>query len=275
MAAFPTRRTGSSGTTTARRLVVAGRLLPVALTSLLFAGCVSGKYKMAPKQSAAPSLELKAAEPAAEATLHGVVVFHGAGSWKRDAYWDEYLLTVTSPPDGPLTLEAVSLFDVTEISNFPGSNPWAIEKTSRDRLKVAKRTGRNIALGAGATAAWVGSAMLVASNITIWGGATNATAVAAGGAAFIGIPLVAVGSGVRTLVARHGINREFDRRRLVLPLTLPAGESRSGSLFFPVTPGPRRLLLQFKAATGDTHELAIDLTPLANLHLNPGPAPVR
>jgi hypothetical protein len=274
MAVFQIFGAGVSGPI-ACRLSRVGRVLTLAFATLLLAGCVSGKYKMAPKQTAAPSLDLKVAEPAVDATLHGVIVFHGAGSWKRDAYWDEYLVTVTNLQTVPLTLDAVILIDLEDLVNLPGSHPWELEKTSRNRLKVAKRTGRNIALGAGATAAWVGSAMLVASNITIWGGVTNTTAVAAGGAAFVGIPLVAVGSGVRTLVARHGINKEFDRRRLVLPLTLPAGGSRSGSLFFPVTPGPRRLLLQFKDPTGETHELAVDLMPLSDLHLKPAPAPVK
>lgn len=40
------------------------------------------------------------------------------------------------------------------------------------------------------------------------------------------------------------VQNEFQRRRLALPYELPAGESASGSLFFPMTPGPQRLIMR-------------------------------
>ncbi len=241
--------------------------------ALTLTGCVSAKYKLARKSPATtpppPALEITAASPSAQATVHTVVVFHGPGSWKKDAYWDEYIVSLANSSAVPLTLDRAALFSVTEHETRPGRDPWDLEKVSRQRLKVAKRTGRNIALGVGLTGAWVGSLALVASNITIWGGASNATAVAAGGAGMVGIPLVLLGSGVRTMVARHAVAKEFDRRRLALPLTLAPGETRTGSLFFPVTPGPTRLFLQLNGADGITQDLALDLTPLAGLHLRP------
>jgi hypothetical protein len=115
---------------------------------------------------------------------------------------------------------------------------------------------------------------LVASNITIWGGVSNAGAVTAGATGMIGIPLVLLGSGVRTMVARHAITAEFDRRALALPLPLAPGETRTGSLFFPVTPGPTRLFLLLKDTAGNGQDLVLDLAPLAGLHLPPAnPAP--
>ena len=103
---------------------------------------------------------------------------------------------------------------------------------------------------------------------------TNTTAVAAGGAGMLGIPLVLLGSGVRTAVARHGITREFERRRLELPLSLAGGATRTGSLFFPVTPDPARLELKVRDGSGRRFDLSIDLGPLAGLHL-PQPAAQR
>ncbi len=239
--------------------------------ALTLTGCVSNQYKLARKPPAGtplpPALEITAASPQVSATLHTVVVFHGPGSWKKNAYWDEYVITVANSAATPITLDRAALFSLTEHESRPGQNPWDLEQVSRHRLKVAKRTGRNIALGLGVTGAWVGSLALVASNITIWGGVSNTTAVAAGSAGMVGIPLVLLGSGVRNLVARRAITTEFNRRSLALPLTLAPGETRTGSLFFPVTPGPTRLFLQLKETDGTGRNLALDLTPLAGLHL--------
>lgn len=254
------------------RAVALRLLVPVAL-ALCLSGCVSSKYKLAAKPAAGtappPTLELQAAGDTGRATLHAVIVYHGPGSWKKDAYWDEYVLTVSNPGPTPLTLDRAVLTDRPGVGTLPGDNPWPIERTSRERLKVAKHTGRQIALGAGATAAWVGSVALIASNLTLWGGVTNATAVGVGTVGFIGIPLVALGSGVRTLVARHTIRQEFDRRQLALPQVLAPGAARTGSLFFPITPAPARLLLRLKDEAGLTHDLTFDLTPLSGLHLPP------
>ncbi|MDQ5981158.1 MAG: hypothetical protein QG602_4136 [Verrucomicrobiota bacterium] len=237
------------------------------LACLPLTGCVTAKYKLMPKTDTAapPSLNLQTASPAATATLHAVVVFRGPGSWKRDAYWDEYLVTLTNPGTTALRLDTVVLADQIGASNFLGTDPWELDKLSRVRLKVAKRSGLHIAIGTGATAAWLGSGALFLANF--YGGSVSA--VSLGAAGFLAIPLVALGSGVRVLVARHAIREEFARRRLVLPASLPPGASLSGSLFFPVTPGPRRLLLRFKDETGIRHDLTLDLAPLADLHLKP------
>ena len=251
-----------------------GRSLAIPALLLLFStGCVSAKYKLAPKSSALPpSLNLQATTPVAQATLQAVVVFHGPGSWKKNAYWDEYLVTVSNVSPHPLIVSSAVLTGLDGEPQVAGPLPWQVEKLSRERLKVAKHTGRNIALGAGATVAWVGSAALIASNLTIWGGVTNASAVAAGTAGLVGIPLVALGSGVRTLAARHAIAKEYQRRRLALPTSLPPGVTRSGSLFFPVTPGPRTLRLSCIGQDEVVHELVVDLAVLADLHLSPAQA---
>jgi hypothetical protein len=259
-----------------RHAGLSAALLLVAAGAFAGPGCVSSKYKLAPKSAAAQppaALEIKAAHPAVAATAHTVIVFHGPGSWKKDAYWDEYVVTLQAGGNEAFTVDQVALVDRDGQVTVAGQDPWATDAGSRQRLKVARKTGRNLALGAGVTAAWVGSVALIASNITMWGGATNASAVAAGGVGFIGIPLVALGSGVRTLAARHAVTKEFNRRRLALPLTLAPGAAQTGSFFFPVTPAPAQLRLRGRDRAGTSHEIALDLAPLAGLHLAPAPRP--
>jgi hypothetical protein len=65
------------------------------------------------------------------------------------------------------------------------------------------------------------------------------------------------------------IKAEFDRRRLPLPLTLAPGETRTGSLFFPMVPNPRSLDLNWSNESGSGDSvLALDF--LHGLHV---PAP--
>jgi hypothetical protein len=235
-------------------------------------GCVSSKYKLVRPDEAAPrppALEIAATGPVASATLHTVVVFHGPGSWKQDAYWDEYVVTVSATGAADFLLDRVELVDAAGVVTPAGHDAWKVEAASRERLKVARHTGRDILLGAGAGAAWLGSMALFASNLTICGGVANTTAATVGATGVVAIPAIALGSGVRTLVARGRIAKEFNRRRIALPSPIPAGAARTGSFFFPVTPAPGQLRLCARDLAGARHELVLDLAPLSRLHLGP------
>src|SRR4051812_11085465 len=114
-------------------------LLP--LIALGLGGCVSTKYKMAKPQATPPAVTLNlgntpaaadAPAPALAATLHTVIVYQGPGSWKREAYWDEYVVTVVNRSDKPVTIESASLTDFQGQTSAPGDNPWALENQSHD-----------------------------------------------------------------------------------------------------------------------------------------------
>lgn len=67
---------------------------------------------------------------------------------------------------------------------------------------------------------------------------------------------------------RRKVHVEFERRRLVLPVSMAPGTKMAGSLFFPMAPGPQRLVLIGRAGDAPI-ELSLDLEPLAGLHLKP------
>jgi hypothetical protein len=86
------------------------------------------------------------------------------------------------------------------------------------------------------------------------------------------IPIVGLVDVTAVVVMNHNnrkkVGAEFDRRRLVLPLTVAPGATIEGSFFFPMTPGPRRMVL--KGMTGGMpRALVLELKPLAGLHLKP------
>ena len=65
---------------------------------------------------------------------------------------------------------------------------------------------------------------------------------------------------------KKGITKEFNRRRLLLPLALGAGESRTGSFFFPTIPNPHALTLHWSNGSGEG-DSALGLDFLEGLHV--------
>jgi hypothetical protein len=231
--------------------------------SLLLTGCVSTKYKMAPKNTPPPIiLNLATVQPPVAAVLHTVIVYQGPGSWKKAAYWDEYVVSITNQGPEPLIIESALLVDALNAEQLCGSNPWELEDLSRENLKKFEHYGRKIMIGAGLATGWVASGgVLVAAA---WAGDTALFTVA--GTVFVALPVWALGSGVRVLIARSSVTSEFTRRRIALPLKLNPGDTKPGSLFFPISPGPQRIVLRCRT-NGVTPSVTLDLTPLAGLHL--------
>jgi hypothetical protein len=255
-----------------RRLTLLGEELRPVATAILcsgaavfvLTGCVSSGYKAAAKDTPpAIILNLAGETPAATALLHSVIVYRGPGSWKKEAYWDEYIVTFTNRTAASLTLEAAVLFGLDPGAQGTGSDPWKLDNLSRRKVKQYKNDGRGILLGAGLGALWVSSG--VVGTFTLVGGGSAAVAIASS-AVFVGLPILGLGTIVRSFSAKGDIAEEFQRRRLNLPATLAANGTISGSLFFPVSPGPRRLVLRYRV--GDAIEgVTVDLAPLAGLHL--------
>ena len=243
------------------------------LTSVLLAltGCVTArKYRLAKDNTPpAPLLGWNASVPSIDLTLQSVIVFHGPGSWKREALWDEYVVQLANHGDGPVTIDSVALIDLLGEPQFPGSDPWKLEKLSYTNWEKYGRTGVKLLVGAGVLVAYGVAVEAAALNSLLSGGAANGAVV------FLNVvPVIALVDITVVAIMNHSnkekVQAEFNRRRLVLPRTLPPGESVTGSLFFPMTPGPKRLMV--KGRNQDTPvELTLELKPLAGLHLQPTP----
>lgn len=234
-----------------------GALLLVALP-----GCSSPRYKAAPKKTPPPvMLNLPATEPPIEALLHAVIVYRSAGSWKLDAFWDEYVMTVANRGHGSVVIESAAVTDFRDELVAAGTDPWKLEEASkvfaaRDIARAgAIQIGAN--LGVVAIGSGVGAAMFA-------GGTIANTGAAVGG--WLTLPVVVAGSIYVNLSNRGLIEREFQRRRITLPATLQPGEFVEGSFFFRIAPGPKRLTLQCRV-DGEPREVAIPLAPLAGIHL--------
>ena len=238
--------------------------------SIALSGCVTAKkYRMAKKDAApAQPLDWKVSAASADLNLHSVIVFKGPGSWKREARWDEYVVSIANRGADPLVIDAAVLIDLLGVPCECGVDPWQLEKLSYTNWDKYGKTGLKLAAGAGAVVLYAGA--VVATSL---GGIMAPTAAAGGGVALLNIiPVVAVVD-ITAVAIMNSQNKkkvvaEFNRRRLPLPLKLAPGETAAGSVFFPMTPGPQKLYLRGRRGE-EPVELALELKPLAGLHLKP------
>jgi hypothetical protein len=229
-------------------------LLPIAL---LLSGCVSAKYQRTDADclTSPVSLNLTSEQSPVTATLHSVIAIHGPGSWKRDAYWDEYVVSVVNRSEAPLAVQSATLTDFLGHAMASGDKPWPLEEESLSRLEGMDPASKAmlVQVGAGYGAASAGVAVAMAG---------------AGPAGLVLFPAYIGGAIYRNVGGRHDIEHEFARRRFVLPATLAPGQTAQGSFFFPISPGPQRLTLKGKSGEAPL-ELVLELKPLAGMHLKP------
>ncbi len=228
----------------------------------------SKKYRLANADTPpAQALGLGVATAPLELDLATVLVFKGPGSWKREARWDEYVVVLINHGEQAVVIESAELIDLQGQSRAPGDDPWKLEKLSRTNWDKYGKTGLNLVAGAGAVALYGGAVVGVGATAGLSAGA------AAGGVALLGvIPVFAVVDVTTVAVMNHQnkvkVQEEFQRRRLGLPHTVPPDKAATGSLFFPMTPGPQRLIVHGREGEQPL-EVVLELGPLATLHLKP------
>jgi hypothetical protein len=245
-------------------------------------GCLSAKYRPAQKSTPPPvMLAIAAADGSVGVTVDSVIVFHGPGSWKRNAYWDEYVVTIVNRGAAAVSVRDATLVGLGEHPVGPRTDPWKLEKESREAMKegfwLPKGSGPDV--GAGLTVTGLGMAAGAVWGASTAGAYFGSTASAALCAGFIGLaiaPVVGSATIYRNVSNRHDIEHEFDRRRFHLPREVQANQAVHGSLFFPITPGPRTLTIRLTVGA-ESRDVPLDLGRIGKLHLMvpDGDKPVR
>ena len=229
-------------------------------------GCAFSKYKMAKKDAPPPvEMNLKLDQPPVDFLLHSVIIYKGPGSWKREAYWDEYIVSIANRGSLPLFIESATLVDFQDKYNSAGCNPWELEKQSKAWWKGIRANGisSGIAIGAGMTAS--GLAFVSGLSGGVWTGYSISGIGVAGAAGLVALPVVGVSYIVGNLRGHKKIEKEFDRRRMVLPAVIQTGKIVKGSLFFPITAGPKCLIINYKMGE-EEYDMTFALSPLKTLH---------
>jgi hypothetical protein len=242
-------------------------LLTVALAVAavcLLAGCVSPRYKLASKHTP-PARALNVNFPPAplEANLYTVITFGGPGSWKREAFWDEYVVTFHNPSKQPLQVASVTLVDFAGAARAAGNDPWELERQSKSLERQYRDAGMAFARMA-APRVLVAAAeptVIASAGIGAAGAAAAATATAVALPVY-GLTILGINRYNKTV-----IKKVFSRRRLPLPLSLAPGETRTGSLFFPMVPNPRSLDVHWSNES-DQGDSVLSLDFLRGLHVS-------
>jgi hypothetical protein len=167
--------------------------------------------------------------------------------------------------DKGLTIVSVTITDYAGAVRPTGTDPWALERESKTLEKRYQDAGIAFARMA-APRVIVGAAepgVVASAGIGTTGAAAAATATV------VALPVYGVTVFGINMHNKAAIKKEFNRRRLPLPVTLGPGETRSGSFFFPMIPNPQALTVHWTSTAGDG-ETTLDLHFLQGLHVRGG-----
>lgn len=251
-----------------RRIRTYSALIAIVAVAITVASCISPRYKLARKDTPpVVPLNIVAAQPPVELALNAVIIYKGPGSWKREALWDEYVVTIRNEGEEPLTIAAATLVDFAGASLEPGVDPWVLEKRSQTLEQRYRSAGVAFARNAlpGVLILGTGTGALMAA------GAFSAALGTIAVATVVALPVYYIVVLSVNHSNKSAVKAEFARRRLALPITLGPGEMHTGSLFFPMVPNPQSLGAHWVSgpAGGDVR---VSLEFLRGLHV-PSPAP--
>jgi len=242
-----------------RDWLAAGGACVLSLTS----GCLSPRYQEAPKETP-PAVELNVPFPPGPVSgmLHSVITYNGPGSWKRNALWDEYVVTLRNSGRVPLEITAATLADPTGAAIESGTMPWKLEDRSKTLEQKYKDAGLAFARYTAPGLVIAGAGVLAISSA----GVLTSAADTAAGATVLALPVYYVSVVTINHLNKVDMEKEFARRRLVLPLTLAPGEDRTGSIFFPLVPNPQSLVIACQR-DGRPEETILALDFLHGIHI--------
>jgi hypothetical protein len=243
----------------------AGSAIAAGTLALALTSCTLPQYRTVKPEAVEPqeSLRLGGSNRDVEVQVHTVIVNRGPGSWKAEAWWDEYVVTIANRSNLPIIVRSAEVEDFAGNRSSSETEPWALERKSQKwwQTASARGAGYTLALGAGATA------ISAVAYTAAWAGSTTlAGAAAATTAAVVAVPVVGVGTILHNQNQKAKIQAEFDRRRFDFSRPVGASEARAGSFFFRVSPGPKQLVVRFAAIDGTDSEVVVELRPLAGLH---------
>jgi hypothetical protein len=247
-----------------RRFVVrSGSALVFAAALCVMTACVSPKYQHSDKSTPpVQPLNVKFPSSPLDTSLYSEISDGGPGSWKRQAFWDEYIVIMRNEGDQALNIASATLVDNAGAARPAGSDPWVLERESKTLEKRYRDAG--IAFSRMAAPRIIASAaeptVVASAGIGTAGAATAATVTA------VALPIYGATVFGINMHNKAAIKKEFNRRRVPLPLLLGPGEMRAGSFFFPMVPNPQALTVRWTGGDGDG-ETTLDLHFLQGLHV--------
>jgi hypothetical protein len=249
------------------------RLALAGLVSLL-AGCASVPSRILdePLPGAVSKYERVAmATDGLQIRLDQLIVRNAPGSWVRDASWDEYILAISNHSPLTVRIERFQLHSAAlPTPQSSATSPRQLNDQSVEALRAAQGAGIIISsalAGFGGVYAAAGSSYVPVST---------GVGVAAAPVTIVAAPVALMTAGVGALHVKNRHYRDKQDDALIelrmleqsfrLPVEMPPGARMTQSIFFPITPAPSRLVVDYVIASG-RGELSLELSELAQLHL--------
>ena len=206
--------------------------------------------------------------------MHQLIFRNTGGSWLKNANWDEYVLTIRNDSQDAMEIQSLYLYS----DKLPAP---VQSSTSREQLDARSHTTlKNVGIVAGVGI--VAPSAMIVGAIGTGGGILSASggAVAVATVGVVAIPVGLIG-GTVYIINRHRqdkkdkvlIDRQLSERGYGVPLQVTAQTQVTKSAFFPITPAPTRLLLNY-SIHGEVQEISLELPELAGLHLKAQPTKV-
>ena len=125
-----------------RLLFSSASALLLAVAVCLMTACVSPKYKRADKSTPpVQPLNVKFPSSTLDTSLYAEISDGSPGSWKRDAFWDEYVVIMHNEGDQVLNIVSATLTDYAGAVRPAGTDPWALERESKTLEKRYRDAG--------------------------------------------------------------------------------------------------------------------------------------
>lgn len=234
-------------------------------------GCASSRVLKNPLPPAQANLGWAASTPdGVKLEINELIFRDGGGSWVKKANWDEYILTIENESKEALEIQGIYLYsDKLPAPSQSSTSREQLDAQSKNTLRALKDVG--IVAGVGI----VGPGALIVAGVGTSGGILSASSAGAAAAA-IGIVAIPVGliGGTVYVVNRHSRDKKdkvlvqhiIEQRGFIVPLQILAQNQATKSAFFPITPAPTRLVVNYSIG-GDVREISLELPGLAGLHL--------
>ena len=245
------------------------------MLSGLLGGCASSRLLKNPTPSTVADVGWATTAPEGlTVEVHQLIFRNSGGTWVRNANWDEYVLTITNGAADAIEIQEIDLYsDRLPAPEASSTSREQLDARSNRTLRAMKDAG--IVAGVGI----VGPSALIVAGIGTSGGMLSASGAGAAAAAvgIVAIPIGLIG-GTSYVISRHRqdkkdralLDRRLTERGYGVPLQIAAQSQMTKSAFFPITPSPSRLVVNYSIG-GETRQVALELPDLAGLHLKTPP----
>ncbi len=196
---------------------------------------------------------VKSNDNSIELTLEKLLVRNDSYSWAKDANWDEYVFLLENLTNSTIVVQEIVVINGLDIEVTSRQNRKDLNKSTKLVKRLFKNFGIKLKIGEGstqmleasisATVLGAGLGATAASGGTI--GLSAGTLTTAGGAVFIAVPAIAIGSVIK-LMNNRKINNEILKRQTYFPVTIRPYEKMSIDVFYPVIPGPIAIVVEYK-----------------------------